>query len=198
MKIMNIFVLDENPKTSARMMIDKHVVKMPTESMQMISTITNHLGFDSPYKPVMLNHPSTIWARESQDNFQWLLDHCEALCEEFNLRYDNTHSVETTLRENYDTFMKVKSHLPNIGLTPFAIAISPNMNCRKLPNFEALNTVEKYQQYYLEDKWKFASWKLGKPSWWPDDHIQTKNQEWNDWLESENERIRRVNNGFTH
>ena len=37
---MNIFVLDNSPITSARMMIDKHVVKMPTESMQMISTIT--------------------------------------------------------------------------------------------------------------------------------------------------------------
>ena len=131
---MNIFVLDDSPITSARMMIDKHVVKMPTESMQMISTITTHLGFEAPYKPVMLNHPSTIWARESQDNFQWLLDHCETLCEEFNLRYDNIHSVEIAMKEFYPTFMEVKSCLPNIGLTPFAVAISPDMNCRKLPN----------------------------------------------------------------
>ena len=36
---MNIFVLDESPVTSAQMMNDKHVVKMPTESMQMMSTI---------------------------------------------------------------------------------------------------------------------------------------------------------------
>lgn len=191
---MNIFVLSDSPVESAKMMIDKHVVKMPTESMQMISTITDHMGFDSPYKPVMLNHPSTIWARESQDNFQWLLDHCEALCNEYTLRYDKTHSVENTLKENYNTFMQVKTCLPNVGLTPFAIAISPHMKCRKHNDFHTSNTVDKYRLYYLEDKWKFASWKYGSPSWWPNDHIQIKNQEWNDWLQSENERIRRANN----
>ena len=195
---MNIFVLSENPTESAKMMIDKHVVKMPTESMQMISTITDYMGFDSPYKPVMLNHPSTIWARESQDNFQWLLDHCQALCEEYTFRYDKIHKVQNTLEQNYNVLMEVKNHLPNIGLTPFAIAISPNMNCRKHPEFESATTVHKYRLYYLEDKWKFASWKFGSPSWWPNDHIQKKDQEWNDWLESENERIRRTNNGITY
>ena len=47
---MNIFILDEDPTECAKLMINKHVVKMPTESMQMLSTIANHLGFDSPYR----------------------------------------------------------------------------------------------------------------------------------------------------
>ena len=191
---MNIFILSESPQESAKMMLNKHVVKMPTESMQMISTISSHLGFDAPYKPVMLNHPCTIWARESQDNFQWLIDHCQALCEEYTMRYDKIHKVENTLEEYYSAIMQVKSNLPNIGLTPFAIAIAPNMNCRKHDSFNSSNTVEKYRLYYLEDKWKIASWTFGSPSWWPNDHISKKDKEWNDWLESENERIRRVNN----
>jgi len=33
---MNIFVLDESPITSAEMMCDKHVVKMPVETAQML------------------------------------------------------------------------------------------------------------------------------------------------------------------
>ena len=35
---MNIFVLDNDPDTAARMMCDKHVVKMIVESAQMLST----------------------------------------------------------------------------------------------------------------------------------------------------------------
>ena len=35
---MNIFVLNEDPIKSAQQMVDKHVVKMPVESLQMIST----------------------------------------------------------------------------------------------------------------------------------------------------------------
>ena len=43
---MNIFALDMSPKTSAQMMLDQHVVKMPTGSMQMMSTIATHLGIE--------------------------------------------------------------------------------------------------------------------------------------------------------
>lgn len=41
---MNIFVLDKNPIRAATMMIDKHVVKMPTESFQMLSTNLHWFG----------------------------------------------------------------------------------------------------------------------------------------------------------
>ena len=36
---MNIFVLSENPWLAAQQMCDKHVVKMPLETAQMLSTI---------------------------------------------------------------------------------------------------------------------------------------------------------------
>ena len=66
---MNIFILNEDQIKAAKDMCNMHVVKMPTESLQMMSTIADHLGFDSPYRPVMLNHPCTIWARKSKQNF---------------------------------------------------------------------------------------------------------------------------------
>ena len=96
---MNIFVLHKNPDTAARMMLDKHVVKMPTESMQMICTIMDLYGFETPMKPVMLNHPCTIWARESSKNFQWLVDHCLALCKEYTVRYGRKHKVEEYMEQ---------------------------------------------------------------------------------------------------
>ena len=189
---MNIFVLSENPKEAAAMMLDKHVVKMPTESMQMLSTISTHLGYDSPYKSVMLNHPCTVWARESQDNFQWLIDHCKYLCEEYTLRYNKVHKVETTLEEYYDTFKEVKTYLPRVGLTPFAVAIAPNMECRKHPNFENLSTVDKYRLYYLEDKWYIGERTFGSPDWWPNNHKIHKQIQRQKELYLENERLKQI------
>ena len=48
---MNIFVLDKDPVISAQMMCDKHVVKMCTESLQMISTIAHHYKLKHCYRP---------------------------------------------------------------------------------------------------------------------------------------------------
>ena len=181
---MNIFILSENPKEAATMMLNKHVVKMPTESMQMLSTISNHLGFDSPYKPVMLNHPCTVWARESQDNFQWLIDHCKYLCEEYTLRYNKVHKVETTLEEYYNTLMEVKTYLPSVGLTPFAIAM-PDKYIKD-------SAVESYRTYYLEDKWYIGEWTFGSPEWWPNNHRINKQIQKQKELYSENERLKQI------
>lgn len=174
---MNIFILDNDPTECAKLMINKHVVKMPTESMQMLSTNANHLGFNSPYKSVMLNHPCTIWARKSKDNFQFLLDHTDALCKEYTIRYGKKHKVETTLLEYQDTWQSVLDVLPDIGLTPFAVAISPNMNCRKLDGFDNMSVADKYRNYYIEDKWWFAEWKTQEPEWWPKNHYNIKMNE---------------------
>lgn len=164
---MNIFVLDECPKLSAQYMCDKHVVKMCTETMQMMSTIADHLGFDSPYRPVMLNHPCTIWARESKQNFQWLREHLRSLLSEYSRRYyQRIHKVESTHIEYNEVFNKVEDTLPDIGLTPFAVAISDEQKCRKEPNFKDASVVDKYRMYYSFDKRYFASWKKGAPSWW--------------------------------
>lgn len=166
---MNIFVLDNCPRESARMMADKHVVKMPTESLQMISTILNLYGLKSPYKPVMLNHPCTIWSRETKQNMQFLLDHADELCKEYTRRYGKVHKVELSMKEFAKEIEKVLTLLPDDGLTPFAVAISENQKCRSaVENFDSLTTVEKYRAYYIHDKYWFATWRwpLNPPSWY--------------------------------
>ena len=167
---MNIFTLDDSPVTSAKMMLDKHVVKMPTESLQMLFTILDHLGLEAGWKPVMLNHPSTIWARETKQNFQWLREHTYALCYEYTKRYDRIHKVEQLMNQYSTQMDEAEMLLPDDSLTPFAIAISDNMRCRLVDGFDDMSTVEKYRQYYLHDKWRFASWKTQEPEWWPQDH----------------------------
>ena len=171
---MNIFALSNCPRESAKMMCDRHVVKMATESMQMLSTVLDYYNFDSPYRPVMLNHPCTIWARQSKDNYYWLITHTEELCKEYTTRYGKTHKVETTLKDYEDHLSYCADSLPDIGLTEFAVAISDDMFCRKQTDFNDATIVEKYRMYYLHDKWHFATWKTNSPDWWPNDWYKQK------------------------
>ena len=186
---MNIFVLDEDPRVSAQMMIDKHVVKMPTESLQMMSANMVELDVEAPYKQVMLNHPCTIWARKSRQNFQWLREHAQALCDEYSLRYENRiHSVDTTMQDFSHRFDEMERKLPDFGLTTFAIAMADEYRSKKIESETDLDfVIRSYQNYYLNGKWDFATWKTKKPDWWPDNHIAMKQAERDEFVE----RIRR-------
>ena len=157
---MNIFVLNECPIESANEMCDKHVVKMPTESLQMISTCLDYYGFESPYRPVMLNHPCTMWARRSRQNMQWLVDHAYALCYTYTERYGKVHKVETTLDKYADEIAKLLDFLTDKGLTPFALAMPDE--------YKDPCAIQAYRNYYCGDKLEFCTWTNRKaPNWWP-------------------------------
>ena len=109
---MNIFVTDPSPTISAQCLPDKHVVKMPLETCQMLSIICSdkwghgygelHKKDGTPYntdKGAFRNHPCTVWANESIVNAWWLLAHGFALCEEYTHRYGKVHSCEKTILE---------------------------------------------------------------------------------------------------
>ena len=68
---MNIFILDENIEAAVQYTCDKHVVKMITESVQMLSSAMWHVGLEGPYKQTHINHPCTVWTRESMQNYMW-------------------------------------------------------------------------------------------------------------------------------
>lgn len=167
---MNIFIVaGADPVECAKQMIDKHVVKMPTESLQMISTIMDLKKQKSPFKPVMLNHPCTIWARETVSNYDFLVSHTWALCSEYTKRYGKKHRVEELLEEYQFEILNTRNFLPSGNLTPFAQAM-PNKyknDCAKTA----------YRDYYINEKWSFASWKYGEPDWWPKNHISNMKKE---------------------
>ena len=96
---MNIFVTDPSPTLSARCLPDKHIVKMPLETCQMLSIVcSKKWGHDygelhringEPYKTekgAFRNHPCTIWANQCLENTWWLLAHGLALCNEYSWR----------------------------------------------------------------------------------------------------------------
>ena len=101
---MNIFVTDSCPVQSARNLPDKHIVKMPLETCQMLSIIYSdwYYGVGKLYKSdgkpyrtahgAFRNHPCTQWAAANQYNLAWLIRHGYALCAEYTARYDKVHT----------------------------------------------------------------------------------------------------------
>ena len=94
---MNIFYLHSDPVEAAKLQYNKHVVKMILESAQMLCTAHHVCGDpnDVPYKPAHLNHPSTIWVRQSIPNYYWLYEHMIALGQEYTRRYGKEHLTIT-------------------------------------------------------------------------------------------------------
>ena len=186
---MNIFALSECPVKSARQMLDKHVVKMPTESCQMLHTNTLYFLFVAAHnreptlkelknfhkkshfsylmKPAMLNHPSTIWARKTKANYMWLYNHAVELCKEYTFRYGKEHGSEKRILDSF-TFDV------NDELTPVDIAMA---DIYRLPKEKHTwdFVIKSYRHYYLEGKWRFAYWRNNRrPKWYPSDWNRNK------------------------
>ena len=194
---MNIFALSRNPQEAAQQMLDKHVVKMPTETCQMLHTNLLFTTFKGLYgfepslkelkvfheqfnsklmKPAMLNHPSTIWARQSPHNSEWLYRHGMALCDEYTHRYEKTHGSRERI---LDVAHKVKTNTDWKKATAVTIAMDDKYRLDYNNDIDMWDFVIKsYRHYYLEGKWKFAEWRKNRmPEWWPKDHYKIKYNE---------------------
>lgn len=146
---MNIFILHENPEIAASYLCDKHVLKMIIESFQMLSTTRRYYGDDTSvlYKPTHINHPCTMWVKESKQNYNWLVRHVKAIHDQYYLRYRKTHY---SFRLLYDIVKEELKQQPDVGLTPFALAM-PN-------EFKNKNAVKAYRSFYVHEKYFFARW----------------------------------------
>ena len=84
---MNIFYLDEDPRLCAQYHCDRHVIKMILESAQLLCTAVNILAGEqvTPYKSTHVNHPCSIWVRESFDNWNYVWNLAKHLEVEWNL-----------------------------------------------------------------------------------------------------------------
>lgn len=188
---MNLFYLDEDLDKCAEYHVDKHIVKMPLEAAQILTTciwVDVHLGFVpraldkserdyinvtkkevsqlppearplSPYLPMMYNHPCTIWARSSLDNFEWTHCYANALGDEYTYRYGKVHKSVEVINQ-----LREPQRMKRVGFTTFGLAMPD-----ELKDYE--NPVQSYRDYYHLDKATFASWKYReKPSWWNEDY----------------------------
>jgi len=140
---MNIFTSSFDAKESAQALDDKRLIKMILETAQILSTNINLAGLrQGPYKTTHQNHPSTIWARTSHDNYLWLCGHFVHLCNEYTSRFHKIHKCEqyTELFYNSSTDLCY----PENKLTTFP-------NCT---SFKDIKETTKAYRLYLNEKWK--------------------------------------------
>jgi len=193
---MNIFALSKDPTDAAEQVLDKHVIKMPTETCQMLHTNILYMQYVHVHgkepqlrelkafhkeigselmKPAMLNHPSTIWARQSIANFHWLYQHGMALCEEYTYRYDKIHGSHDRIITGMRQREGINHSFPHSGLTPVTIAMDDKYRIENTFDDEWDFVIESYRHYYLEGKWRIAEWKQDRrPEWFPANHYATK------------------------
>jgi hypothetical protein len=179
---MNIFYLDKNPETCARMHVDKHVVKMIVEYAQLLSTAHRMIDghqiegrsktgrrvkrwvLSNPnkdaiiYKAVHYYHPSAVWARETKEQYLWLYDFLKKLGQEYTHRYGKVHSTNFKLNQLLsDAPVNIKQEgwrEPPPAMSHYPQCIVPG------------DSIKSYHNYYNEAKAYFAKWtKREQPDW---------------------------------
>lgn len=153
---MNIFVLDYNPVRAAQMQCDKHVVKMPLETAQLLCSAFPK--GEAPYKQTHVNHPCSIWCREAKENYLWLIEHGLALCDEYEYRYGKIHQSKKVILWCKRNMKKV--HFPKKQKTRYTLCFD---ECYKVGN-----AVQSYRNFYRQAKRDMAMWNKSRkvPTWY--------------------------------
>jgi hypothetical protein len=161
----NLFVLDPDPKLAAIYHTDRHIVKMPTETAQMISFVYHDpelwtrevpdciMGFSKTH----YKHPCSIWIRESLSNFKYACEFGMELYREYQYRYQQPDKHQRAKK----VFQFALENLPSIqdiGLTKFATAMDEQ--------FIVSDPIDSYRAYYRDGKKHLHNWKnRNKPHW---------------------------------
>lgn len=175
---MNIFYLDHNRVKCAQMHNDKHCVKMILEYAQLLSTAHRVLdghectilspsgrkkkvwqlsdGRDSVlYTATHINHPSAIWVRKSDINYDWLFGMFQALMDEYTYRYGKVHAcarLEVHLG-------KLPKNIPSVPFTEPTPAMPDEVKV-------VGDSIASYRNYYKQNKSHLANWKKRPvPTW---------------------------------
>lgn len=153
---MNIFAVHNCPEQSARMLNDKHIPKMPTESAQILSTVVSkYMQYDLGYRPTHANHPNVLWAAESRSNFIWLIKHAEAMLDEHVRRFKRIKHATPRMVISAAKQIVNEITFPKDELTIFAQGFK-----LKAPHCLHENPIFGYRQFYIYDKlwmgWKYT------------------------------------------
>lgn len=182
---MNIFYLDDDLDKCVKYHVDDHVKKIPLEMGQMISCNMwiEHI-FDQPmgrltsdenkyfkheiqkfknaddkryfYWPAYMNHPCTIWLRESWDNYAWGYCYANTLDWDKYVRFGGQPHKSVVMLDK----LPEPRHFVTTGWTTPALAVGDS------PRYEN-DPVRTYREYYINYKNHIATWTLrNKPPWY--------------------------------
>lgn len=145
---MNIFYLSKDVNKCVKHYHDQHVVKMLLESTQLLSNAIQYHGGHSKYAATHMNHPCSVWARESKTHCIWLYNLICELNNEYRFRYS-----KSTNHKSFDIAVKLMSQ---IDLLPDSVFVDPPQ-C--MPDkYKSNNAVYAYRQYYAFEKINNKKW----------------------------------------
>lgn len=159
---MNIFVLSRNPKIAAQYHCDKHVIKMISESYQMLmipekQLERQHSGED--YSIGHEYHPCSVWARTTRGNYLWLAALMQHLLEEYDKHWP---SASQSKYINARTFLLLldRDYMDSINL-PFNYQMTEFVQA--MPDYcKHSDVVSAYWKYYNNEKTHLYSWRRGR------------------------------------
>jgi hypothetical protein len=164
---MNTFVLHTDPAIAAKYHVDKHVVKMPTETAQILCTsLYTQFHIKTPYKPVYIYHPCTRWAGQSFYNWDWLWRYGLELCYEYEYRYTREHAAKQVLFWLSGAVKPLSLNWPGDP--------TEHPKCVTEP-YKRYDTVTAYRLYYLYTKNRLHAWKNRPVPPWISDTSWTNN-----------------------
>ena len=175
---MNIFYVNKDATEAAISLVDSHVVKMILESCQLLSTehrlldgvpvkdktktgrnVTRYLLSDSRndilYQSTHINHPSSVWCRQTVENYQWLHTHLMSLLNEYTYRYGKIHKCTNVAVALY----QVPNNILSGKFTDPTPAMKPEFLIGK-------DSLKSYRNYYIKGKVHLHKWtKREMPRW---------------------------------
>ena len=175
---MNIFAIESDPIDCAVSMVDRHIVKMVLETAQLLSTAHRIIDGEEYtgktatgrnvkrwrlpddreqhlYSATHINHPSAVWVRATNNNYNWLYCHFCGLLSEYTYRYTKVHKCEP---------MKEWLMRPPYGIpVGYLKQVTPAMPEEyKVPH----DSVASYRNYYRQGKQHLHKWtKREAPEW---------------------------------
>lgn len=159
---MNIFILDTDPQKCAIAYQDRHLHWGVHDTAAVLNAAHVSLdgcsapGAQHAYLPLDTRHAMAQWTKESQSNYEWMSDLCEALCSEYTLRLKRRNFMESICKA---LFNNVPEHIKGGPLTRTPAAV-PNIYMRD-------SVIESYRAYY-QSKHEGAvwTWPRKEPTWW--------------------------------
>ena len=180
---MNIFAVHNDPTIAAQSLVDKHIVKMVLESCQLLSTAhrildgTEYIDKTKTgrnvkrwrlsderetvlYSATHINHPSAVWCRATNNNYNWLVCHFGALLQEYTHRYGKHHKCEAM----YSWLERPPFAIPVGYKTPVTPAMPDEYKV-------AGDSVSSYRNYYRVAKARMHKWTNRETPEWINENV---------------------------
>lgn len=177
---MNIFWLSWIYNLCASFLCDQHVVKMCTESTQIVYTSIflmhkdknlehynkiikgaplNKKG-ENGYKPAYPHHPCNIWASKNKHNFKSVINMGISICEEYKKRYNKKHACYEHLLYLRDVELCQEKENEICAMTRPPLCFGKNKDqyvCKD--KYGHVDVIESYTLYYIKEKSTFARYR---------------------------------------